>query len=516
MMGIKLNKKGQASAPTNPSGNTPDNSGSPKKAPLFSPPKKNKVKEVEVKEGKGKKVCPICKQGFKSYTELYAHMATQKPSGEGLSEGAIQILIPQYVTQYVKKIQNKENRKLFNGDKLVRSTKKYSLIILIFMILIAPLSVYFIFFAQSNVGISYTEITYGSIFSKITGLISSGISSISTFIAEVQNPNLLVSQPTVTAVNSTPTFLSFLTFSYPSNQEVVLTTNPQQGNILYSVYNNGNVPLGPGTPNNLEVNISCGNTYSQGAAQYCKDMLDKFTSPVENQISPPKIVNSNLVDILAPGETKENSTTFYLSCPSPSDKLTFPLSMSLLANFLVKNYTAAVILPVEFMSDSFQSQLVSSAQAFVPAEPSYNFYSAGPVQMEVYTVIKQPILTKIDSIPLEVTLDNHGKYHADINNISLYINKEFFPSNPSTSYWSCVTATSMERQGFEFPGSGYWNCYINNQKVLNSGTTFYLDLNPVNSLDGLHFNTITVLGYVNYNYNESLNMPVVVANQTCT
>lgn len=520
-MMLMLNKKGQASAPSNssgtPSGNTPSNSdgGSAKKAPLFSPPDKNKPKADKPAKNKvkritfGRNVCPICKKNFKTPAQLYAHMSAPKPLGEGMDANTVNMLNS-------LDMNKKQARKLFNGNNIVRNTKKYSLILLPFLVLVIVLGVYFIFFAQSNVGISYSELTYGSVFSKITGLISSGISSISTFIAEVQNPNLLVTQPQVTAVNSTPTFSSFLTFSYPSNQEVVLTTNPQQGTILYSVSNNGNVPLGPGTSNNLEVNISCGNTFSPGAAKFCNDMLDSFTSPTETQSSPPKVVDSSLVNILVPGETKENTTTFDLSCPSPSDKLTFPLSMSLLATFLVKNYTAAVILPIEFMSDAFQSQLVSSAQAFVPAEPSYNFYSSGPVQMEIYTVIKQPIITKIDSIPLEVTLTNHGQYTANINNVSIYINKDFFPSNPSTSYWSCVTATSVERQGFQFPGSGYWDCYINNQKILDSGSTFYLDLSPVNSLDGLHFNTMTVLGYVNYNYNESLNMPVVVANQTCT
>ncbi|MCL4396768.1 hypothetical protein M1494_00245 [Candidatus Parvarchaeota archaeon] len=495
-MTLKINRKGQASAGANqPQTPPPTPPSTPPPAPSPKPNSNSNYGK------KGRYVCDICGLRFKTKTALYEHQMRE----HGVSADFIRL-----------EQENKAKTKLFDSDSMVRSVKKHSLILAPFLILLVIVVVYFIFIAPTNVGIVYTEVTYGSIFSKIGGLLSSGISSISTFIAEVQNPNLLITQPQVTAVNSTPTFSSFLSFSYPPSQEVVLTTNPQQGTIFYSVYNNGNVPLGPGTPNNLEVNISCGSTVSPGAAQYCKDMLTKFINPTETQSSPPAIKDSSLVDILAQGETKENTTTFELSCPPPTDKLSFPLSMSFLASFLIKNYTAAVILPIEFMSDSFQSQLVSSAQAFVPAEPSFNFYSAGPVQIEVYTVVKQPIITKIDSVPLEVTLKNNGNYPYDVNNVSLYISKDFYPSNPSTSYWNCVTASPVQRQGFQFPGSGYWDCYISNSKILSSGSTFYLDLSPVNSLNGMHFNTMTVIGYVNYNYNETLDMPVVVANQTCT
>ncbi|MGC8533649.1 MAG: hypothetical protein ACP5MV_03435 [Candidatus Parvarchaeum sp.] len=490
-MMLNINRRGQAAAGGSPAPNP--------KPP--TPPTPIKPNSDPNYGKKGRNVCDICGLRFKTKPQLYQHQIT----AHGVS------------TDFIKlEEENKAKTQLLDKDLLKKSLKKHSLLLAPFIILLVIIVIYFIFVAPTNVGIVYTEVTYGSIFSKVGGLISSGISSISTFIAEVQNPNLLVTQPQVTAVNSTPTFLSFLTFSYPSNQQVVLTTNPQQGTILYSVDNNGNVPLGPDTPNNLEVNISCGSTVSPGAATYCKDMLSKFINPAETQSSPPAIKDSSLVGILAPGETKENITNFELSCPPSSDKLTFPLTMSFLASFLVKNYTAAVILPIEFMSDSFQSQLVSSSQALVPAEPSFNFYSAGPVQIEVYTVVKQPVITKIDSVPLEVSLKNNGNYPYQVNNVSLYISKNFYPSNPSTSYWSCVTASPTQRQGFQFPGSNYWDCYISNSKVLSSGSTFYLDLNPVSSLNGMHFNTMTVIGYVNYNYNETLNMPVVISNQVCS
>ncbi len=495
-MMLKINRKGQAAAGGNAS--TPS-SPSPPPPPTPTIPPSNPNNKNYGK--KGRYVCEICGKRFKTKTALQYHQMHD----EGVSADFIRL-----------EEESKAKTKLLNTSTIIRSAKKHSLILAPFIILLVIIVVYFIFIAPTNVGIVYTEVTYGSIFSKVGSLISSGISSISTFIAEVQNPNLLVSQPQVTSVNSTPTFLSFLTFSYPPDQEVVLTTNPQQGTIFYSVYNNGNVPLGPDTPNNLEVNISCGSTISPGAAKFCQDMLTKFITPTETQSSPPAIKDSSLINILAQGETKENTTTFELSCPSPKDKLTFPLSMSFLASFLVKNYTAAVILPLEFMSNSFQSQLVSSAQAFVPSAPSFNFYSSGPVQIEVYTVVRQPVITKIDSVPLEVTLKNNGNYPYEINNLSLYISKAFYPSNPATSYWNCVTASPIQRQGFQFPGSGYWDCYISNSKVLSSGSTFYLDLSPVSSLNGMHFNTMTVIGYVNYNYNESLNMPVVISNQTCT
>ena len=492
-MGLKINRKGQANTGGNAS--TPPN---PPPTPSPSPPPT--APKPSSKSG-GRYVCEICGRRFRTKTALHYHQMHD----EGVSSDFIRL-----------EEERKIKTRLFDTDTLIRNAKKHSLIIAPFIILLVIIVIYFIFIAPTNVGIVYTEVTYGSIFSKIGSLISSGISSISTFIADVQNPNLLISQPQVTSVNSTPTFLSFLTFNYPTNQEVVLTTNPQQGTIFYSVYNNGNIPLGPATPNNLQVNISCGSTVSSGAAKFCQDMLTEFTNPAETQSSPPAIKDSSLVNILAQGETKENTTTFELSCPPPTDKLTFPLSMSFLASFLIKNYTAAVILPIEFMSNSFQSQLVSSAQSFVPAEPSFNFYSAGPVQIEVYTVVRQPIVTKIDSVPLEVTIKNNGNYPYEINELSLYISKDFYPSNPATSYWNCVTATPIQRQGFQFPGSNYWDCYISNSNILKSGSTFYLDLSPVSSLNGMHFNTMTVIGYVNYNYNESLNMPVVVANQTCT
>ncbi|MCL5420835.1 MAG: C2H2-type zinc finger protein [Candidatus Parvarchaeota archaeon] len=488
-MVLGINRKGQVAAGnSSPPASSPSSVNKP--APVVKPPK-----------GKRKYTCEVCGQRFQTQNALYGHLTS----------------VHSYSPDLIKLEQEKkERRRLFNPDNAVRGVKKHSLIVAPFLIILIILVVYFVFFASSNVGISYTEVTYGSLFSKIGGLISSGFSSISTFIADIQNPNLLVTQPQVTAVNSTPTFSSFLTFTYQSNQQVALTTNPQEGTIFYSVYNNGNVPLGPDTANNLLVNISCGSTVSPGAAQYCRDLLTKFVTPAQTGSSPPRVSNANLINVLAPGETKENLTYFDLSCQPASGKLTFPLSMSFLASFLIKNYTAAVISPIEFMSNSFQSQLISSAQAFVPSEPSFNFYSSGPVQIEVYTALRQPILTKIDSIPLEVTIKNTGNYPYQINNLSLYISKEFYPSNPSTSQWKCSTATPISRQGFQFPGSGYWNCYISDSKVLSSGSTFYLDLNPVTSLNGMHFNTMTVIGYVNYNYNESLNMPVVITNQSCT
>ena len=335
-MMLKINRKGQAAAGGNAS--TPS-SPSPPPPPTPTIPPSNPNNKNYGK--KGRYVCEICGKRFKTKTALEYHQMHD----EGVSADFIRL-----------EEESKAKTKLLNTSTIIRSAKKHSLILAPFIILLVIIAIYFIFIAPTNVGIVYTEVTYGSIFSKVGSLISSGISSISTFIAEVQNPNLLISQPQVTSVNSTPTFLSFLTFSYPSDQEVVLTTNPQQGTIFYSVYNNGNVPLGPDTPNNLEVNISCGSTVSPGAAKFCQDMLTKFISPTETQSSPPAITDSSLINILAQGETKENTTTFELSCPSPKDKLKFPLSISFLASFLVKNYTAAVILPLEFMSNSFQSQ----------------------------------------------------------------------------------------------------------------------------------------------------------------
>jgi hypothetical protein len=456
-------------------------------------------KQTRNEKGKSKFTCEVCGQKFPSQLALWAHLQ----SAHGYSPELLKL-----------EQEKKKNRKLFNTDNVVRSAKKHSLIIAPFIILLVILGVYLVFVAPSNVGVVYTEVTYGSIFSKIGSLISSGFSSVSTFIAEIQNPNLLITQPQVTSTNTTPTFSSFLSMNYPSGQVVTLTSNPQPGSIYYSVTNNGNVPLGPGTPNNLLVNISCGSTVSSGAATYCKDMLSAFTNPAQTSSSPPKIADASLLNILVPGETKENTTDFTLSCPTK--KLTFPLSMSFLASFLVKNYTAAVILPVEFMSNSFQNKLISSSQAFVPSEPSFNFYSSGPVQIEIYTEIKQPVLTKIDSLPLEVTIKNNGNSPYEINNLSIYISKQFYPTNPSSSYWSCSNAVSITRQGFTFPGSGYWDCYINSKSTLDSGSSFYLGLNAVNTLNGMHFNTMTIIGYVNYNYNESFNMPVVISNQTCT
>ena len=503
-MALKLNKKGQAAAGGNPQINPPLKPNDLKEAERsqINPSPAPSLKPSKSKgSGKGRYVCELCGKKFKTKSLLYYHQIND----DGASPEFIRL-----------EQENKAKTRLFDHEAVTRGLKKHSVILAPFLILIVIVVAYFVFVAPTNVGIVSLQLTYGSIFSRVGSLLSSGISSISTFVAQIQNPNLFVTQPKLTATNSTPTFSSFLTFSYPSKQEVVLTANPQEGEIQYSVSNTGNVPLGPGTPNNLEVNISCGNTVSPGAATFCRDMLTKFVSPSQTQSASPVIQDASLVSVLAPGETKENITTFDLSCPSSSDKLVFPLSMSLLASFLVKNYTAAVILPVEFMSNSFQSQLVSSAEAFVPAEPSFNFYSAGPVQIEVYTVVHQPVITKLDSVPLEVTLKNNGNYPYEINNLSLYISKEFYPSSPSSSYWNCVNANPVQMQGFEFPSTGYWDCYINNTKILTSGSNFYLDLNPVNSLNGMHFNTMTVLGDVNYNYNETLNMPVVIDNQVCS
>ena len=491
-MASDVNNKGQDSMPNE----TP---------PKFTPINKDFINTANpYVKGKRKFTCEVCREKFANRLELESHLQ----NFHGYSPELMRL-------EREEKRTRKQNRRMIDTDSLIRSAKKHSLRLTPFIIIIGLVVIYFIFYASSNVGISYTELTYGSIFSKVGSLLSSGAGGIYTFITvDLMNPNLALTQPQVTSTNSTPTFSSFLTFSYPSNQKVALTTNPQQGLVFYSVYNSGNVPLGPDTSNNLLVNISCGNTFSSGATQYCKDLLTSFTSPAQKSSSPPEITNSVLIGNLAPGETKENATTFNLSCPT--SKLTFPLSMSLLANFLITNYTAAVILPVEFMSSSFQNQLIASSQAFIPSEPSFNFYSAGPVQIKVYTEVSQPIPTKINSLPLGVTISNHGSYPYSINNISLYISKSFYPSNPSNSYWSCVSAKAMIRLGFQFPGSGYWDCYINSASTLNSGNVFYFDLKPVESLNGMHFNTMTVVGYVNYNYDENLNMPVVVSNQVCS
>ena len=196
---------------------------------------------------KGKFRCSVCNERFQTQTILYNHQMQK----HGFSADLIRL-----------EQEKKSRRQLLDRDVLSRGLKKHSLTAAPFVMLLIFVAVYFVFVAPTNVGIVYTQATYGSIFSKASSLLSSGFSALSTFIAEVQNPNLLYTQPQITTINSTPTFLSFLTFSYTPNQQAVFTANPQQSDIFYAVYNNGNVPLGPGTSNDLEVNISCGSTVS--------------------------------------------------------------------------------------------------------------------------------------------------------------------------------------------------------------------------------------------------------------
>lgn len=284
------------------------------------------------------------------------------------------------------------------------------------------------------------------------------------------------------------TFQSFVTLT-PSAQNIYLSSaGGVSGQEYYSVKNDGNVPLGSSTSNPLSINLSC------GSSSTCKSLIT-FESPTTNSFIP-------LTSYLLPSTTITNGTSFNVAC-NPNIFTTSPLTVgvSFSANLSVDNYTAASISPLEFVSQSFDAQLLSSSSPLIPNQPSVTFVSPGPVQISVVPLEPLPIITSSSDIPLSVKLSNSGSGTYSTNLVSVFVPSSIWSSsaelaalNPS---WTCAVSKQETRLNFVFPGSSFWNCTPSGNQVHPS---MQFILPPVTSLGELHFNTVPILASVDYNY----------------
>ncbi len=479
-------------------------------------PKKRKFWEA-------KYVCPECGVPFRRRTELLDHRLSVH--GNTRSVSALAYMNKRYLKKHpelnpvyrksaaaMRQLERQRSaRQLIDRDVLVRSAKKYTLLIVPVLIIVVVVIIYWYAYGQNSNSANYFNTYYGSYFNSFKGLISQLVGSIQGGIAYMNNP-YGTGKPPVHVINTTQTFSSFLIPTSVSNQQLTMTDSPQLGTLLYSVKDNSNVPLGLDSNNNVLVSIGCGNTNSQQSARVCQEMFSSFVTPKKS--SSAQISGIPLIPEMLPSETIENQTSFYFNCPSVS--LTYPTGASMLTNFTVENYTAAAILPVEFISYRFSQKLLASSQALVPSTPSFDFVTPGPLQIKMGVSINQPVSTQVESVPISVTIENTGSgaYSGSysISSLGLFINKQFYPNNPSNGNWQCSDAVSHTLEGFVFPGSGYWYCTLSSSQLGSPSSIFSLP--AVTSLNGLHFNTMSIVASVTYNYSELLNMPFQVNNET--
>ncbi|MCL4399565.1 hypothetical protein M1293_03635 [Candidatus Parvarchaeota archaeon] len=361
---------------------------------------------------------------------------------------------------------------------------------------------------------SYNEQAfYGPFFSTLFSLSSGLVNSLSSNLACVANPvacSNLYTTPQV--VNSPNTFQSFISASEtPAETQLIMSLNPQQEELFYSVQNTGSVPLGLSTSNPLYMNISCGNSNDQAAGIICNSTLTSFSQPAGSKYAD----NVPFIGEIFPGQTIENETAFYLQCPSSSSTVILPAVASIEANFTIKNYSSATLMPLELASKTFIDQLIQSSQSFSPQAPSISFVSSGPVSIVVSTPEPQPVLTESGQIPISVQIQNNGQGKYLINKLELFISKDLWPVNPASSNtgWSCSSSASVRQLDFVLPNESFWDC-VYSQPITPSLSGFIFKLPQVSSLNGLHFDTLPVIGLANYNYFQSLDMPFIIRNES--
>ncbi|MCL4406717.1 hypothetical protein M1139_01305 [Candidatus Parvarchaeota archaeon] len=410
----------------------------------------------------------------------------------------------------MKKAAKKKNKIIQNVSK--RSLKIAIPIIIVILVVFFLAYGYIVTSPTVSTANTYLLLHF-PVLGTVWHLIASIPASISSGISFISNP-LASTTPPSQVVNVTSTFTSFLGLSAPTGQTLTLTGASETQSFSYFVTNNANVPVGSSTSNNVLENISCGGTSTQ-ATSVCDALLSNFnTPPATSQSSPPIVTDFPLTTNELPTQSLSYSFTATFKCPSSSIK--FPTYGSFLLGLTTFNYTAGSILPLEYASQSVAAQLTSASHPLIPSLPSVVFVTAGPIQLKLSTNLPEPILTKADQVPINVQINNIGTGSYSLNAVSLFISTNLSNSNPdeltANSMWSCSVSSGLTRQNFVFP-SGYWNCTIS-PRFLSSGSSFLFTLPAMQTLNGLHFNTIPVLGYVNYNYASKLSLPFVVQNET--
>jgi hypothetical protein len=409
----------------------------------------------------------------------------------------------------IKEIQRESRNRtqIFDFETLRRNTKRRAAVIFIVLLVISPVIVFFFLSSTSHQGpFAYNlEAYYTSVFAPVSSLISPLFGIVTSQLACIGNPVVCVGQQTTNiTVVVYPTFTSFVTVTPASSiQTVFLTGNDTPANLFYTVSNNANVPLGASTNNALFLNESCGSTDNPAEAHICV----VTTSP--------KVIlsNASFSSVLLSKQTLTNETKMSVSCPSKSSNIALPTLSSLILNFTIKNYSAGSILPVQFVSQQFSQQLLASSQPLEPNLPSVSFVSPGPLQIVMSVVEPMPIITGTGNIPITITVKNNGvgANAYKVNSLSIFLPKSMWPTSPQGSGWKCVSSTSSIKMQFAIPGSSYWVCTNteSTQQLQSAGTQFVLP--QITSLSSLHFNTVPIFAYMNYNYYEYMNMPYKIS-----
>ncbi len=403
--------------------------------------------------------------------------------------------------------------KLFDLSTFKRNTKRHAVVIVIVLLLISPIIVFLFISSTFHQGpFGYTTVAYyTSVFSPIFSFVSPLFHLATTQINCLSNPVACVGQQNqnITVVVY-PTFNSFVTVTPASGlQSVFLTGNNTPVNLFYSVYNNANVPLGSSTNNALMLNESCGSTDNPAETHICRVMT--FPTLI--------LSDSGFSSVLFSKQTSTNETEISVSCPSKKSGIVLPTLSSIILNFTIKNYSAGSLLPVQFASRSFSEQLLAAAQPLIANLPSISFVSPGPLQIEMQVVEPMPIITGSGNVPIVISItDNGAGANAySINSLSIFIPKSMWPINPQSNGWNCISSTSSIKMQFAIPGNSYWMCTstASNQQLQSVGAQFILP--QVASLSSMHFNTVPIFAYMNYNYYEYVNMPykIIAAPSVC-
>jgi hypothetical protein len=417
----------------------------------------------------------------------------------------------------------------FDRDAIVRAVKKHTmLIILVLIIMILPGFFLYIDYTGHTGLFSYQEASfYDPILSSVGSFFAPLGHLLASYWACIGTPVLCQGfQNTNTTVVVYPTFSSFLTTTPAANPQTVflIQNGANSGQLFYSVTNNANIPLGMDTGNPILFNASCGSLDNPAGVMVCQNTVS--LSPG----IPPNVLNNvqsdyRLVSSIFPGETIENQTVISASCPV-NPQITLPSIADVLLNFTIKNYSAASISPIEFISNSFDEQLLSSQQGLVPSEPSVTFVSPGPLQIALGTSEPQPIITDTGNVPINIQITNNGPGSYIINSLIIYVPKSLWPSNPypagAQGGWQCSdvadipSLASLREIDFVFPTSGYWACKttISSSAIEVSGIQIILPNVP--GLGGMHFNTVPILTYLNYNYIQQMEMPFVLRPEAGT
>lgn len=425
------------------------------------------------------------------------------------------------------KYEKRHRTAIFDRDAFVRSAKRHALFLAIIFFGSLPFIAFaYISFTSHTYAFSYQqESFYGPILSQLwsytIGPLWSAIVNINACNEFGYISNYAVCSGTQN-VNKTVvvyrTFTSFITATPAQNPLTVFMSQAKDnpGQLFYSVTNNANVPLGSSTSNHLLVNTSCGGSN----AGYSADVyICKGTTNLSNNL--PASYNTPLVPSVYPSETIENQTQVLVSCPVNTLKIQLPSFADMLLNFTIQNYSAASVFPVEFIDSAFDQQLFASQQGLIPSAPSVTFVSPGPLQVSFSTSEPQPIITNGGNVPINLAIANNGPGRYVINKFIIFVPKSLWPnesqaypsctpsSQQSCAAWSCVDAANIPHpiaMNFVFPTSGYWACTstITSSAIASAGTQIVLDNVP--GLAGMHFNTVPILAYINYNYIQQMDM----------